>query len=143
MESRPSDFARALVSLLPLFLCHGCGGGSAPSSVSTRASANAPPTISTATIEEAQVGATFDYQPVVKDPDGDELEFSAVNLPPWASMDPTSGHISGTPGPSDAGVYESISITVADATHEVATAPFSITVNVPLEAGNGVATRSI
>ena len=40
--------------------------------------------------------------------------------------------------PTDAGVYESISITVADQTHQVVTAPFSITVN-PAELGSGVA----
>jgi hypothetical protein len=45
------------------------------------------------------------------------------------------------PGPTDAGVYESISITVADATHKVVTAPFSITVNPALES-SGVATLS-
>jgi len=38
----------------------------------------------------------------------------------------------------DAGVYESVSITVADATHKVVTAPFSITVTPALE-GTGVA----
>ena len=100
---------------------------------------NAPPTIVLAAVADAQVGATFDYQPVAQDPESDTLRFTAVNLPPWASLDPTSGRISGTPGPTDAGVYESISITVADATHKVVTAPFSITVNPALELGSGVA----
>ena len=70
---------------------------------------------------------------MAQDPESDTLRFTAVNLPTWASLDPTSGRISGTPGPNDAGVYESISITVADATHKVVTAPFSITVNPALE----------
>jgi len=99
---------------------------------------NAPPTIVLAAVADAQVGATFDYQPVARDPESDTLRFSAANLPAWASLDTTSGRISGTPGPNDAGVYESISITVADATHKVVTAPFSITVNPALE-GSGVA----
>ena len=99
---------------------------------------NAPPTIVVAAVADAQVGATFDYQPVAQDPESDTLRFTAVNLPTWASLDPTSGRISGTPGPTDAGLYESISITVADATHKVVTAPFSITVNPALE-GTGVA----
>ncbi len=94
---------------------------------------NAPPIIALAAVADAQVGATFDYQPVAQDPESDTLRFTAVNLPTWASLDSTSGRISGTPGPTDAGVYESISITVADATHKVVTAPFSITVNPALE----------
>lgn len=147
MPRRPRDFVRALLPLLPLCLCHGCGGGSgesaaasvaAPASPAT-ASTNVAPTISTAMIEDAQVGENFDYQPVAKDLDGDPLRFSAANLPTWASLDPTSGRISGTPGPTDAGVYESISITVADASHEVVTAPFSITVNPAVDVGEGVA----
>jgi hypothetical protein len=77
---------------------------------------------------------------VAQDPESDELRFSATNLPTWASLDTTSGRISGTPGPNDAGLYESISITVADATHKVVTAPFSITVNPAApESGSGVA----
>jgi len=99
---------------------------------------NAPPTIVLASAQDAQVGAAFDYQPVAQDPEHDTLQFSATNLPTWASLDATSGRISGTPGPMDAGVYESVSITVADATHKVVTAPFSITVTPALE-GTGVA----
>jgi hypothetical protein len=96
-------------------------------------SKNAPPTIVVAAVADAQVGATFDYQPVAQDPESDTLRFTAANLPSWASLDATSGRIRGTPGPNDAGLYESISITVADETHKVATAPFSITVNPVLE----------
>jgi len=76
---------------------------------------------------------------VSQDPESDTLRFTAVNLPTWASLDPASGRISGTPGPTDEGVYESISITVADATHQVVTAPFSITVKPALALGSGVA----
>jgi hypothetical protein len=100
---------------------------------------NAAPTISPSTLEDAQVGANFDYQPVAQDPENDALRFSAANLPPWASLDPTSGRISGVPGPGDVGVYESVTITVADATHEVASAPFAITVLQTADAGIGVA----
>jgi putative Ig domain-containing protein/fibronectin type III domain protein len=106
-------------------------------------SKNAPPSIVIAEIADAQVGVTFAYQPETQDPESDTLRFTAVNLPPWASLDPTNGYISGTPGPNDAGLYESISITVADATHLVVTAPFSIAVNPAvdpaLESGSGVA----
>jgi hypothetical protein len=125
---------------LPLCLCSACGVSNESAKVATPAaivvpaiSKNAPPTIVIAAVADAQLGATFDYQPVAQDPESDTLRFTATNLPTWASLDPTSGHISGTPGPNDAGLYESISITVADATHKVVTAPFSITVNPALE----------
>jgi len=150
VQRRTRDFLRTFLPLLALGLCSACGvsNGSAPVATSAAVDvaeiqSNAPPTIVLASVQDAQVGATFDYQPVAQDPEHDTLQFTANNLPPWASLDTTSGRISGTPGSIDAGVYESISITVADATHRVVTAPFSITVNPALEPalelGTGVA----
>ena len=149
MQGRSRNLSRAFLPLLPLCLCQACGirSGSENGSVTAATpttvdvpaiSNNAPPTIVIAAVADAQVGATFDYQPVAQDPESDTLRFTAVNLPPWASLDPTNGRISGTPGPTDAGVYESISITVADATHQIVTAPFSITVNPVLDTVNPV-----
>jgi hypothetical protein len=105
--------------------------------VSAPAAVNHAPTISGQVVEYARVGESYNWQPVAADQDGDTLRFSAVNLPPWASIDPTDGRISGTPGESDVGVYESITIAVADAAHQSATTPFSITV--VNEAGTGLA----
>jgi len=70
----------------------------------------------------------YDFLPVAADSDGDTLTFSAANLPPWAQFDPSSGRITGTPGISDVGLHESITITVADATHQTASPGFSIAV---------------
>ena len=147
MQGRPRYFVRTFLPLIPICLCHACGVGTdgksatpatASALTTTPAANNAPPFITVGAIADAQVGATFDYQPTAQDPEHDTLQFTAVNLPTWASFDPTSGRISGTPGPMDAGLYESISITAADATHKVVSAPFSITVNPVLE-GTGVA----
>lgn len=151
MMDHSRNLLRAFFSLLPICLCHGCGVSNGPTTAATPAAidapaipSNAPPSI-VAEGADAQVGLAFDYQPVVQDRESDTLRFTAVNLPPWASLDSASGHISGTPGPDDAGLYESISITVADARHEVVTAPFSITVNPAPDAvdaqeyGDGVA----
>jgi len=132
---------------LCLYQALGVGRGSVTAATSATvdvpASSNRPPSIVVAALADAQVGAAFDYLPLAQDPDSDTLRFTSVNLPTWASLDPTSGHISGTPGANDAGLYESISITVADATHEVVTAPFSIAVNPAvnpaLELDSGVA----
>jgi hypothetical protein len=92
------------------------------------APSNGAPTISSDAETFAQVGVTYNYQPMADDPEGDTLSFSATNLPPWASIDPTSGRLSGTPGENDVGVYEAITITVADGARRTASAPFSITV---------------
>jgi hypothetical protein len=145
MQCRSRELLRAFLPLLSLCLCSACGDRGESAAAATTAdidlaeiSNNAPPTLVVAAVADAQVGATYDYQPVAQDPESDTLRFTAANLPSWASLDATSGRVSGTPGPTDVGVYESISITVADETHKVATAPFSITVN-PAELGSGVA----
>jgi hypothetical protein len=85
----------------------------------------------------APVGDEYEFQPNWNDPDGDALTFSATNLPPWATLDTHTGSVQGRPGTSDIGTYESISITVADASHSVSTRDFSIDV---VGASSGVAT---
>jgi hypothetical protein len=96
--------------------------------VSAPVTQNHAPTISGQVVESVRVGENYEWQPTAADPDGDKLSFSAVNLPPWASIDPTDGRIIGTPGENDVGIYESITITVADGSLKSATTPFSITV---------------
>lgn len=145
MFQRKNGLVRALLPILPMAMCHGCGSDGSPeaarneaqSTPITSVSANRAPTIGTVTDEYARVGETFVYLPIAGDPDGDKLQFSAENLPPWASIDPTDGRVTGTPGPDDLGVYESITITAADASRQAVTKPFSITV--VSEAASGVA----
>ncbi len=152
MTRRTRHFVSAFLPLLPLAFCHGCGGGGggeanppggqsagAPPAAPAPATVNHAPTISGEVTEYARVGVTYDYQPVASDPDGDALRFTVANLPPWASMDPNNGRITGTPGENDVGIHESIMIAVADATHEASTGPFSITVLEDAGAGAGVA----
>lgn len=67
--------------------------------------------------------------PSASDPDGDNLTFSADNLPAWLSINSGTGALSGTPSVSEVGVYDSILITVSDGTAQVSLASFSITVN--------------
>ena len=150
MQRRVRRFVSASLPLVPLCLCLGCGvrdegaeaTASSPAPVSTAPAArvvtNAAPTIAYAAIEDAQVGVAFDYQPLVADAEQDTLHFTATNLPAWATFDPTSGRISGMPGGNDVGTYEAITIKVADATHEVIAAPFSIHVIQGADVGTGV-----
>jgi hypothetical protein len=150
MQRRSRNLLRAVLPLLALCLCQASGVSSGPVTAETPATvdvpalSNLPPSIVIAAVADAQVGAAFDYQPVAQDPEHDTLRFTSVNLPTWARLDSASGRISGTPGPNDEGLYESISIAVTDATHKVGTAPFSIVVMPalaanPAQEGNGTA----
>jgi hypothetical protein len=153
MQFDGRQFVRAVLPLIPLAMCHGCGGGgggggatSAQAAVVapvTAPAGNVAPSITIVPEDTARVGMTYELVPVATDPDGDTLRFSASSLPSWASLDPTTGRLSGTPGENDQGIYESITITVADATHSIVTPPFSITVvadaEPAAEVGTGVA----
>lgn len=97
---------------------------------------NAAPTIAGNGSATIRAGSDYQFQPDWADSDGDSLTFAAVNLPPWATLDPKTGRITGTPGTSDIGAYEAVAVTVADATHRVSTQDFTITV---AGVGSGVA----
>ena len=61
--------------------------------------------------------APYSFVPTASDvdPTMDTLTFSIVNQPSWASFDPNTGELSGTPGSGDAGVTTSgIVISVSD-----------------------------
>jgi hypothetical protein len=126
---------RALLPVLPLAFCPACGGGGGSPEVvqntpppSVPAPTNRAPTISMDDVGDARVGAAYTVSPSASDPDGDTLRYTAENLPPWASLDPNTGRVSGTPQAGDVGAYESITIAAADASHRAVTSPFSITV---------------
>jgi hypothetical protein len=76
-------------------------------------------------------GTNYAFQPSASDTSGDALSFSIVNKPSWATFDPSSGSLSGTPAAADVGSYSSITITVADGTATAQLAPFSIQVTAP------------
>jgi hypothetical protein len=137
MQLLKRDSVRAFLPALALAFCHGCGGGgeASPGAAAPPPAAPAPPpvnsapTISGLAAATARVDARYEFQPTASDPDGDALTFSAENLPPWASIDSATGKITGTPGYGDIGEYESITVSVADATHKTSAAPFTVTVS--------------
>lgn len=144
MQVFRGDFVRAFLPAVFLAFCEGCGGGAADEVVPQSAStpppaaipANTAPVIQASGTLSAQADIPYEYLPDARDADGDELRFSADNLPPWADLDPATGRISGTPRLSDLGTHEGIILYVADATHETASEPFAITVQ---GKSNGVA----
>lgn len=125
----------------------GCGGGgdespaaSAPQTGSeSTPGTNAPPTIQGQPGGTVLAGQAYSFQPTANDSNGDTLVFSATNLPAWASLNASTGRLTGTPTAGDVGTYAGISISVSDGTANASLPPFSITVSA---VGTGSATLS-
>ena len=75
---------------------------------------NGRPVITGSAPGQVTVGEVYSFIPTATDPDGDMLTFSVLSLPRWASFDPASGQVSGTPGPNDVGRYPNVRIAVTD-----------------------------
>ncbi len=100
------------------------------------------PTISGTPATTIQVDTPYSFSPTASDPDpGDSaLTFSIQNPPTWASFDPATGTLSGTPGNVDIGTSGAIRISVTDSLGATAALPaFGITVTdtTPTTTGNG------
>lgn len=89
---------------------------------------NAAPTISGTAPRTIVSSETYTFTPTAADADGDTLTFAIANRPSWASFDPATGRLSGTPARSDAGRYRNIVISVSDGRATAALGAFSITV---------------
>lgn len=90
---------------------------------------NRPPSISGTPDENATVGEVYTFKPYASDPDGDNLLFSISNSPEWAVFDNTTGALSGTPKPTDIGIYEDIIIMVSDGSADTSSISVNIIVN--------------
>ncbi len=87
---------------------------------------NTPPQISGSPAASVIAGNSYSFTPTASDADNDTLTFSVTNLPDWASFDPNSGTLSGTPPPASIGSYPNISISVSDGQATSSLAPFAI-----------------
>jgi hypothetical protein len=113
----------------------GGGGGKSTASEAGIAASGAPstrnsaPVVSGSAETSATAGSSYTFQPNAYDPDGDPIEFQVANKPSWATFDPRTGRLSGTPSSADVGTYVSIVISASDGTVTAALAPFTITVS--------------
>lgn len=137
---------KAATLIAAAFLTIGCGGGDdgAPSSAPQTnpppvTATNAPPTIQGQPGTSVLAGQAYSFQANANDPNGDALTFSAANLPSWASLNASTGRLSGTPTATDVGTYAAITISVSDGKASASLAPFSISVTAT---GSGSATLS-
>ena len=88
---------------------------------------NHPPVLDA--VEDATVKATKRFEQMVTafDPDGDSLTYSLILTPPWLSLHPVSGRLSGTPALEDIDVYEVV-LKAGDGKGAFDTTAFTITV---------------
>ena len=90
----------------------GCGGES--DGATENASVNHPPVISGTPLTRLNAGTQYSFQPSAADPDGDAVTFSAINLPGWASINPSTGRVTGTPTESNVGMSGMITVQASD-----------------------------
>ena len=86
----------------------------APFSITVKPLANSPPVVSGSPATTVASGHAYSFQPTATDPNGLKIVFSAANLPAWASLNSSTGQVSGTPTAVNAGAYSDIVITAYD-----------------------------
>ena len=89
---------------------------------------NSPPMISGTPPTVVLENTPYLFVPDASDADGDILHFSIANRPHWATFEPTTGRLEGTPSSADVATYQDIRISVTDGADDAHLAPFSITV---------------
>jgi hypothetical protein len=114
-------------------LLSGCGmGDDAPAASSPAAAAavgTSVPTISLSGTPPTSVvaGSLYVFQPTVS-MTGGTATFSASGLPSWASVNQSTGEISGTPSSNNVGVTGDIIISASDGSATTSLAPFKVDV---------------
>jgi hypothetical protein len=104
------------VSVLPAF------------SIRATSRSNVAPTISGSPATSAKPGSAYSFAPIAKDSNSDPLYFTIANRPAWASFDPWTGRLTGTPSNANVGTYSSIAISVSDGSKSASLAAFTISV---------------
>jgi hypothetical protein len=103
----------------------GCGGGEEDTA---SGATNLPPIISGSPVTTLSAGSTYTFTPSAADPDGDALTFRASNVPAWATFNPSTGALTGTPSEANVGMTQMIQIEVTDNQAWAQLSPFQINV---------------
>ncbi len=101
-------------------------------------SAPSAPTIAGKPSTTAQVGSAYAFRPTAT-ASGMSLAFKVTGLPSWASFDPTTGSLTGTPPQSAGGSQSTITISVSNGFTSASLPSFVLTVVAPV---SGSATLS-
>jgi hypothetical protein len=100
-----------------------------PPSTPVQTPPNSIPTIAGTPAGAVTVGQTYLFQASAADTDGDALTFSAAGLPAWASINTSTGMVSGTPAATDVGQSADIVVSVSDGEASASLPAFQIRVN--------------
>jgi len=90
---------------------------------------NTAPTISGHPALAINAGATYSFTPTASDAERNALTFSIQGKPAWATFNPASGAMSGTPRAADVGTYAKILISVSDGKASASLPAFTVSVN--------------
>jgi hypothetical protein len=101
-------------------------GGNATITPPPASGGNRAPTISGTPPGSATVDTLYDFTPQASDPDGDTLRFEITGRPAWATFNPNTGRLYGTP--SSSGSFGNIVISVTDGPARAVLPEFSIQV---------------
>ena len=99
-----------LVALVISVALAGCGGEEG----TENGTSNSAPIISGSPLTTLSAGSLYTFTPTAADPDGDQLTFSATNVPSWATFNASTGNLSGTPTEAHVGMSQEIEIEVSD-----------------------------
>jgi hypothetical protein len=89
------------------------------------------PVISGTPATKIAVSKTYSFKPTASDPGGNLLVFSIVNKPAWATFNPGTGALTGTPTSYDVATTTNIVITVSNGVNSASLPSFSLEVYVP------------
>jgi hypothetical protein len=128
--------ATANVGVYPKIQISGSDGGVtialSPFSISVTPAVNhASLSISGSAPAATTVGSLYYFVPKASDASGATLTFAIRNAPSWATFNPESGALSGTPAASNVGTDANILISVSDGTNTATLIAFSISVAEP------------
>jgi Ca2+-binding RTX toxin-like protein len=88
---------------------------------------SAPKLSGTPTLTIAE-DSPYTFTPTAVDPDPEVLTFTITNKPAWATFDPATGKLSGTPTNTNVGTTNNIIISVNDKTETISLPAFNLTV---------------
>lgn len=89
------------------------------------------PVISGKPATSVVAGQAYSFQPTATDPASKALTFSIANSPNWATFNPATGRLSGTPSSAQTGTDPNIIISASNGTSSASLTPFTITVTAP------------
>ncbi|MEI8595204.1 Ig-like domain-containing protein [Photobacterium sp. Hal280] len=124
----PDNDAVGSVSNIVISVSDGDKTASLPPFTLTVNNVNDAPVISGQPQEQVSEDTQYSFIPQASDIDADTLTFSIQNKPLWASFNPQTGELSGTPDNSHVGSSSGIVISVSDGIESASLAAFSINV---------------